>query len=231
MPVGYGNKRIVTDGLVVCLDATNKKSYPGTGDVITNLASNGASATLSEMVYTVSGSMSYFNSDTTGSMAQFSPGYTVPTANGFNITMLVRPLPGPSAGWNYMFDQGGGGSHRYEMGMYTTARGILFKDNAVPASSLYALASNTSGWQFVSFGARTDGYSYAWSTVNKSISLSASPGWLGGTDINFNHFFRQYYGSGSTYRCDWNYLLIYNRELTENEILQNYNSARGRFSL
>ena len=36
--------RIITDGLVLCLDAANKLSYPGSGDVWTDLAgsNNGA---------------------------------------------------------------------------------------------------------------------------------------------------------------------------------------------
>ena len=36
MGVTYNN-RIVTDGLVLCLDAASKRSYPGTGTVWTDL--------------------------------------------------------------------------------------------------------------------------------------------------------------------------------------------------
>ena len=38
--------RIVTDGLVLCLDAANPKSYPGTGTVINDLTSGGYNSTL-----------------------------------------------------------------------------------------------------------------------------------------------------------------------------------------
>ena len=45
MGVAY-NSRIVTDGLVLCLDAANRKSYPGSGDIWTDLSGNGNNGTL-----------------------------------------------------------------------------------------------------------------------------------------------------------------------------------------
>jgi len=38
--------RIVTDGLVLCLDAGNAKSYPGSGTTWTDLSGNGNNGTL-----------------------------------------------------------------------------------------------------------------------------------------------------------------------------------------
>ena len=46
MGVAY-NSRIVTDGLVLCLDAGNSKSYPGSGTTWTDLSGNGNTGTLS----------------------------------------------------------------------------------------------------------------------------------------------------------------------------------------
>ena len=45
MGVGY-NPRIVTDGLVLCLDAANKRSYPGSGTTWTDRSANGYTGTL-----------------------------------------------------------------------------------------------------------------------------------------------------------------------------------------
>ena len=45
MAVGY-NPKIVTDGLVLALDAGNAKSYPGSGTAWTDLSRNGNNATL-----------------------------------------------------------------------------------------------------------------------------------------------------------------------------------------
>jgi len=38
--------RIITDGLVLCLDAGNPKSYPGSGTTWTDLSGNGNNGTL-----------------------------------------------------------------------------------------------------------------------------------------------------------------------------------------
>ena len=40
------NPRIVTDGLVLCLDAANSKSYPGSGTTWYDISGNGYNATL-----------------------------------------------------------------------------------------------------------------------------------------------------------------------------------------
>ena len=45
MGVAY-NSKIVTDGLVLCLDAGNSKSYPGTGTTWTDLSGRGNTGTL-----------------------------------------------------------------------------------------------------------------------------------------------------------------------------------------
>ena len=45
MGVAY-NSSIVTNGLVLCLDAANSKSYPGSGDIWTDLSGNGYNFTL-----------------------------------------------------------------------------------------------------------------------------------------------------------------------------------------
>jgi hypothetical protein len=45
MAISY-NPRIVTDGLVLALDAGNPKSYPGSGTTWTDLSGNGNNGTL-----------------------------------------------------------------------------------------------------------------------------------------------------------------------------------------
>ena len=42
----YGGPEIISDGLVLCLDAANRKSYPGSGTTLFDVSENGRSATL-----------------------------------------------------------------------------------------------------------------------------------------------------------------------------------------
>mgnify|MGYP001179886965 CR=1 FL=1 len=56
------NPRIVTDNLVLCVDAANTKSYPGTGTAWTDISGNGNNITLS------SSGISYDSTDGGGSI-------------------------------------------------------------------------------------------------------------------------------------------------------------------
>ena len=49
MALTHGIKPIVTSGLVLCLDAANRKSYPGTGTAWTDLSGRGNNGTLTNM--------------------------------------------------------------------------------------------------------------------------------------------------------------------------------------
>ena len=42
----FYNPRTITDGLVLCLDAANRKSYPGSGTTWTDLSGRGNTGTL-----------------------------------------------------------------------------------------------------------------------------------------------------------------------------------------
>ena len=61
MSLNHGGKPIVTDGLVLCLDAANPKSYPGSGTTWTDLSGNGNNGTLVNGVG--------YNSDNGGSLS------------------------------------------------------------------------------------------------------------------------------------------------------------------
>ena len=61
MAVGY-NPRIVTDGLVLALDAANTKSYGGSGTTWTDLNGRGNDGTISGATYNSDG---YFSFDST----------------------------------------------------------------------------------------------------------------------------------------------------------------------
>lgn len=96
MGVAY-NSRIVTDGLVVCLDAANRKSYPGDGNTWIDLSMVGNHGTLQNTTTFMANTNSfYFNGTTPMSMHVYNT-YTDAsnyerasigwTANSFNISV------------------------------------------------------------------------------------------------------------------------------------------------
>ena len=74
---------IVTDGLVLCLDAASKRSYPGTGTTWSDLTSNNFDGTLvNGPTFVSDGLNSYFQFDGTDDRADFSylqPAYQTTT--------------------------------------------------------------------------------------------------------------------------------------------------------
>ena len=71
--------KIITDGLVLCLDAGNTKSYPGSGTTWTDLSGNGNNGTLTNM-----------------------DGANLDSANGgsftFDGTIIKNPIVNPAVG-------------------------------------------------------------------------------------------------------------------------------------
>ena len=83
MAVGY-NPRIVTDGLVLALDAGNTKSYPGSGSTWTDLI-GGRGATLTG---SPTHTENYLSFDGSTQYASFSSSVEVSTA-GFTMAFLI----------------------------------------------------------------------------------------------------------------------------------------------
>ena len=79
MAVGY-NPRIVTDGLVLALDAANTKSYGGSGTTWTDLSSSGNNGTISGATYN-SGNGGYFDFNGINDSVETSSDMFNPNAN------------------------------------------------------------------------------------------------------------------------------------------------------
>ena len=68
----FYNPRTITDGLVLCLDAANSKSYPGSGTTWTDLSGNGNHVTISGATYNSSERLGCFDFDGTDDYAYSS---------------------------------------------------------------------------------------------------------------------------------------------------------------
>ena len=228
MGVAY-NSKIVTDGLVLCLDAANRKSYPGTGTTWTDLSGNGRIVTFNNMDGT------NFNSANLGSLTFDSTNefVTVSMVNPFAETIIVWAKSATS-NWN-------------QNGWISSSRaqnGHIIHPNS-GTRDVYYYVGNSTGVGFdgeINFytpGDITIPHMYSYTTngsnlhkgyfdgtevVSKttSITRTTSPSnqvWHLGKDDSFNRF-----GNGNIYAC-----LRYNRALTATEIAQNYNALKSRY--
>lgn len=218
------NPRIVTNGLVLCLDAANPKSYSGSGTNWKDLSGNGNYGTLINGVG--------YSADNKGTMV----------FDGVNDFVLTDFFPSESilgnkftwsfwAKYTRFANNIGSHGNSTEPRFYTqltstngrlrTAIGDTFYDSATLGTE------NLNKWLMISF-VYNEGIVKTYVNANLKdersgvsfIGTSSSP-WTVGSGFNNSRFFE---GQSSNH-------IIYNRALSEAEIRQNYNALRGRYGL
>jgi hypothetical protein len=226
----FHSPRIVTDGLVLYLDAANGRSYPGSGTTWSDLSGNGNNGTLVNGPTFNTGSLGSIQFDGVNDYCDiFAPNLTTTTT----IEMWTKLGSGYAGnmifGWNIydIWCQSGG-----HIG-YNTGNSDLHGISSTTVSSL-GLINN---WNHYVFEMRSD-VSYTNNKIyinTNSQNLSQILASENSSVRNFNNGF----GRISSWRFsndyympqDCSYFRIYNRALTDEEIKQNFNATRGRFGL
>jgi len=212
----YTGPHIITDGLVVALDAASLRSYSGTGSNITNLSGT-ATATLE-------GTTSY----STSSLGTKPGGIGVIrlTNNDSNKNNNISHIQLSSVSnittvslWYYLHST-------------SSTRYILDKRTGGSAGYIYSggAGSNwSSGNLYINGGTNQ---TLTWS----NIETGALNNWRNTTVIantpstdDINLFSR--YSDNEGYDVSLGYALIYNRVITDAENKQNYNALKSRFGL
>ena len=222
--------KIVTEGLVLAMDAASKRSYPGSGTIITDiLEATGGTLNGSPTFSTEHSGTLSFNG--TSQYIALSSDVGVP-AVGFTVLMCINIDDSQSSsGWNYWFLQNANSGHKYEFGNYGTAGNRFhFKDNFNQTDSGITADLDDSGFTIFHFGSTSSSKSFYSKNGEPKTLSSGTGGWTGGDNINFKggNFFR----SGTSYfGATIGNILVYNKELSSEEITQNYNTLKARFNL
>lgn len=225
---GHGSVTITclsNSGLVLHLDAGNQVSYSGSGTTWSDLSGNGSHVTLTSTSYnSANGGSIVFNG--TSSYANFNA--NIGSTNVVTVDMWVRT----NALANGMYF----GFNLYDAWVYNGAIGYN-----TSAGDLYGITSDIvtelgieGAWKHLVFvmyaGSKSNNKIY----VNgESQSLSQIQGTFSNTNANFNSGI----GRISSWRFDLNWLMnlnvasfkIYNRELSQQEITNNFNAFRSKF--
>jgi hypothetical protein len=242
MATQYANSKIVTNGLVLLLDAADKNSYPGSGTVWRDLSgNNNNSGSLINgptfdsanggSIYT-DGFSDYVITNYSGSQfdsytfsAWYKKDYNDPD-NDEERYVFGRGRDGPGAGltgWSLILSVSTGGI----VGITTLTMNPLYTVGG--ANSTTALQLDK--WYYLT-GVHTAGSTtkcyvngvLEGTGTNPGSGLRTSPGIYGGWWIA--SVADSIYTSGYTAIAQ-----VYNRVLSDAEILQNYNSQKSRFNL
>lgn len=224
------NPRIITDGLILCLDAGNTKSYPGSGTAWTDLSGNGNNGSLvSSGQYDFGGWMNYsgggVNTETTASVNVNTSGNTIEQIIYTNAISVDGHMPFTFYNvaldtWLYgdQFGINNGSSLRYGISGASSIFVGKWVHYAVYIPN-WTAGTYTQAKLWIN-GVSQSMSILAGSIINRPISspqtIGIGGGYTNGADIyNFD-------GRISVTR-------IYNRELSLAEIQQNYNSTKSRF--
>lgn len=228
--------RIVTDGLILCLDAANKKSYPGSGSTWTDLSYNKKTATFINMAADsfVNLKGGQINLDGTN---DYIAGNSTIGLSGDPDFSISHWLYWNHDSWNGNYPSGFGNSTAWSNSNWlgTTFHGgriaIDYWVNRFRASASSVLDVRT--WYHVGF-TKVSGSNNATNTRLYINGENVSGATENGTTVNITDSnFRIGLTDTHSYFRRWpgyiNCISVYNRVLTPDEMKNNYNATKWRF--
>ena len=230
MAINAGPK-IVEDGLVFCVDAANRRSYPRAGTVWTDLATSKVNGTLTNMTDNFStdgvGTLTFDGADEHVNFGDNFSFLDDPDANEFTITSWIN---GDSGADGTIFSKADDGNRMVQL--YTsTSDTLVTKTGGTQIVGSTIVAECT--WHIVALRVRIDGGTYKAILFVDSKSDSSEVA-VGSTTVTADFLIGARRDSGNTglgYPFDGKIAncFMYNRALSSAEILQNYNATKWRF--
>ena len=229
------NPRIVTDGLVLALDAGNTKSYPGSGTTWTDLSGNGNHFTLYNSPSFLNG---YINFDGTNQYARSSSTLDLSSFNSVTVEigMRVNTTVTPSgmafehsSNWN---------TQAMGFGLVPNSTGFLtYVSNSNHTNQINGFGVlNYTGINGTNIVIHTNIWSKVSDITGRIAYINAVQRNSAATS-NYSNFRNDFfYISSRAGTSVWAnhrvyFLRIYGRKLTALEILQNYNATKERYGI
>ena len=233
----HDGPNIVTDDIIYLVDAINKKSYPGTGTTLTDMISR-QTVTMTNVTFS---NARNFTFDGANSIIQYSAGFLSNIwAGGATLSIWCRPDSAGEGGSGRVAEKSGGGANGWTVLLFDLSSGDL----------RIRLQHNTDATDGVWDGTNRDVVVGEWhnivitydkdSTSNDPIIyINATPIELSETtptgnfddDSSLDLTFGNREGQSRTFNGLFDYVAVWNRELTAAEVLANFNALRGRFDL
>ena len=230
--------KIVTDGLILNLDAANTKSYPGSGSTWTDLSKENNHATLSNFsggnlnggTLTADGANSFGGINAAASLQPASitiEAMIKPIYNGQNFANVISYPPNDDAhGSPWMIYA----IYLQHVSGNTTSRHIVTRISGESKTSANGIF-DFNAWVHLVMTFHNQSVKYyrdgsLHSTHTTTTSIINYSGYE-----NQNVFIGQNPSGSEDFEGEYSNIRLYNRALTDAEILQNFNALKGRFGL
>ena len=233
MSTQYANGKIVTSGLVLALDAADRNSYPGSGTTWNDVSGNGNSGSLINGPTFSNNSIVFDGSDD----AVICSNNNTNNITGSSITLEAWIKPNNVTSYKQILARASGTSDtQRQYGLYVVggisqgainSLGFEIRTNIARVDLGYGLlVPNT--WQYAA--GVYNGSNMIWYINGAQVGLIAQTGNI--TTQVSNVYVGQFSSGGfSTFNGSISSTKIYNRALSPQEVLQNYNAQKSRFGL
>lgn len=221
----HHSPRIITDGLVLYLDAANTKSYPGSGTTWNDLSGNGNNGTLINGPTFSSGNNGSIALDGVNDYVQISQSGNLATEN-WSFEFIAKQLSTSYRHTYWGLSNGGDVAFRVQnFQRWNNGGYVSFNGNNSSYSSVSFEGTSSFEWNYFAIVNTPTSAKYYQNGVLKTTANNPLRGsfdriWLGMRGIGDQHINAEF----SNFRA-------YNRELSASEITQNYNATKGRYNL
>jgi hypothetical protein len=222
MAFNYSPK-IATDGLVLCLDAANRISYPGSGTTWTDISRTNINGTLTNGPTFNTGSGGNISLDGSNDFVSFGNVAALNFTTAFSIgcwfkANTTQPSPDSAIIGNI------NGTYTGYMLWYNNGTVDFYYNNGVRANSATTILADT-WYHIMGIWTGATAQVYLNGALNASSPQATGP-------INGNPLFTVgQYQLSRNFAGNVSICTAYNRALSSTEVLQNYNAFKGRFIL
>ena len=208
------NPATVSDGLVLCLDAANTKSYPGSGTAMTDMSGKGNHGTLTNGPT--------FSSDNNGSIVLDGTNDYISTINLSSFTTFTIQM--------WIFDSRSSGSmdiltYNGDSGSFTFNSNTFRTDGNGLGARSTTIGSHHPVGKWLQFTYTKNGSLFLDNKEYSSFTGSELSN-FGVLDIGRSRSHNNTFLNGKISNVK-----VYDRALTASEVRQNYNASKGRFGL
>jgi hypothetical protein len=230
----YYGPRTVTNGLVFCVDAADRNSYPGSGTTWTDLSGNSNNGTLTNGPTFSNSNGGCIVFDGIDDYVSISNNTLInPNNDSFSIVAWVNSDPSNGGdGWDLWVAKRSTGTNGYYIGALAGSGMRFVIGNNVDSrtdTAFIGFVSNT--WTMVT--AILDRTTNTQTIIRNNFDESASTTPSGGTYSNTANLNIGADFNGGNFQVNGRIasVRLYNRAITSLEVLQNYNATKTRFGL
>ena len=217
--------KIVTDGLVLCLDAADRNSYPRTGTVWYDQSGNGSNGTLTNGPTFSSANGGGIVFGGTNDYVALDSSFQVSTSKSYCVDMVFYKTTTSTNNAGAIISGGSGGD---------TDGIIIYTENYALSGDYYIIVGNGTCsaiyYNGVSQTLVSNSYTEANFNLNEWMHVIVNGISFSNVDGEAHHLGQN---NNATNRFGGRLaaIKIYDRTLSANEVLQNYNATKGRFGL